>query len=112
GGGEVCVWEVGGKGVGVEGRGADDMQWSTQSAAAFSDIQIALDEKGKVAAYQADHYMPAMQDDRPIGAILAGLPTMSAPEAKADSVTSTVNGLEDNWVYAPIPHVAELGHGT
>src|SRR5262249_59449745 len=43
---------------------------------------------------------------------LAGLPTMSAPVAKADSVTSTVNSLEDNWVYAPIPNVAEHGHGT
>jgi nicotinate dehydrogenase subunit B len=98
--------------VRVQWMRADDMQWSTQSAAAFSDIQIALDEKGKIAAYQGDHYMPAMQDDRPIGAVLAGLPTMSAPEAKADSVTSTVNGIEDNWVYAPIPNVAELGHGT
>src|SRR5215467_11982849 len=108
----VLLSQAVGKPVRVQWMRADDMQWSTQSAAAFSDIQIALDEKGKVAAYQADHYMPAMQDDRPIGAILAGLPTMSAPEAKADSVTSTVNGLEDPWVYGPIPNVAEHGHGT
>jgi CO/xanthine dehydrogenase Mo-binding subunit len=92
---------------------ADDMQWSTQSAAAFSDVQIAIDEKGKMAAYQVDHYMPAMQDDRPIGAVLAGLPTRPAPDARNnDFVTSTVNNVEDNWVYAPVPNVLELGHGT
>src|SRR5215831_2422847 len=108
----VLLSQAVGKPVRVQWMRADDMQWSTQSAAAFSDIQIALDEKGKIAAYQADHFMPAMQDDRPIGAVLAGLPTMSAPEAKADSVTSTVNGIEDNWVYAPVANVAEHGHGT
>jgi len=73
---------------------------------------MAIDEKGKIAAYQIDHYMPAMQDDRPIGAVLAGLPTMSAPDVHSDGVTSTVNGLEDPWVYAPVPNVMERGHGT
>jgi len=56
--------------------------------------------------------MPAMQDDRPIGAVLAGLPTMPAPEVVSKSVTSTVNGLSDPWLYQQIPNVAELGHGT
>ena len=40
--------------------------------------------KGQNAAYQIDHYMPAMQDDRPIGAVLAGLPTMPAPDVHSD----------------------------
>jgi len=88
------------------------MQWSTQSAASFSDIQLAIDEKGKMAAYQADHYMPAMQDDRPIGAVLAGLPTMPAPGVHDDFITSTVNNVSDPWVYAPIPNVMERAHGT
>jgi CO/xanthine dehydrogenase Mo-binding subunit len=65
-----------------------------------------------MAAYQIDHYMPAMQDDRPIGAVLAGMPTMSAPQVKSDGVTSTVNGLQDPWIYAPVPNVIERGHGT
>ncbi len=38
---------------------------------------------GRAAArsprYQADHYMPAMQDDRLVGAVIAGLPTPPAP---------------------------------
>ena len=108
----VLLSQAVGKPVRVQWMRADDMQWSTQAAAAFSDVQIAIDEKGKMAAYQIDHYMPAMQDDRPIGAILAGLPTMAAPQEHSDGVTSTVNGLEDPWVYAPVTNVMERGHGT
>ena len=108
----VLLSQAVGKPVRVQWMRADDMQWSTQAAAAFSDVQIAIDEKGKMAAYQIDHYMPAMQDDRPVGAIIAGLPTMAAPQVKSDSVTSTVNGIEDPWVYAPVPIVLERGHGT
>lgn len=108
----VLLSQALGKPVRVQWMRADDMQWSTQSSAAFSDIQIGLDEKGKIAAYQVDHYMPAMQDDRPIGAVLAGLPTMAAPNPHGGFVTNTANGLEDPWVYAPIANVAEHGHGT
>lgn len=108
----VLLSQVTGKPVRVQWMRADDMQWSTQSSAAYSDAQLALDEKGKIAAYQIDHYMPAMQDDRPIGAVLAGLPTMSAPEVHSRGVVSTVNGISDPWVYAPVPNVMERGHGT
>ncbi len=108
----VLLSQAVGKPVRVQWMRADDMQWSTQSAAAFSDVQLAIDEKGKMAAYQIDHYMPAMQDDRPIGAVLAGLPTMSAPQVHSDGVTSTVNGLEDPWIYAGVPNLMERGHGT
>ncbi len=108
----VLLSQAVGKPVRVQWMRADDMQWSTQSAAAFSDVQIGIDEKGKIAAYQIDHYMPAMQDDRPIGAVLAGLPTMPAPDVGSDFVTSTVNNVSDSWVYAPVPNVMERGHGT
>ncbi len=108
----VLLSQAVGKPVRVQWMRADDMQWSTQASVSFSDVQLAIDEKGKMAAYQIDHYMPAMQDDRPIGAILAGLPTMSAPEVHSDGVTSTVNGLEDPWIYAAVPNLAENGHGT
>src|SRR5437879_3804604 len=108
----VLLSQAVGKPVRVQWMRADDMQWSTQAAAAFSDVQVAIDEKGKMAAYQIDHYMPAMQDDRPVGAVLAGLPSMSAPDVHSGGVTSTVNGIEDPWVYAPVPNVTERGHGT
>jgi nicotinate dehydrogenase subunit B len=108
----VLLAQAVGKPVRVQWMRADDMQWSTQSPAAFSDVQLAIDEKGKMIAYQVDHYMPAMQDDRPVGAILAGLPTMSAPDVHSDFITNTVNNISDPWVYAPVPNVAERGHGT
>lgn len=108
----VLLSQAVGKPVRVQWMRADDMQWSTQAAVSFSDVEVAIDEKGKMAAYQIDHYMPAMQDDRPLGAVLAGLPTMAAPQVHSDGVTSTVNGLEDPWVYAPVPNVMERGHGT
>jgi CO/xanthine dehydrogenase Mo-binding subunit len=101
-----------GKPVRVQWMRADDMQWSTQSPAAFSDIKLGVDEKGKLLGYQVDHFMPAMQDDRPIGAVLAGLPTMAAPEVESKSVTSIVNDLADPWIYAKLPNLQERGHGT
>lgn len=108
----VLLSQAVGKPVRVQWMRADDLQWSTQSSASYSDVQIALDEKGKIAAYQVDHYMPAMQDDRPIGAVLAGLPTMAAPNPHGNFVSSTANSLEDPWIYAPVPNVSEHGHGT
>ena len=108
----VLLSQALGKPVRVQWMRADDLQWSTQSSAGFSDVQIALDEKDKIAAYQVDHYMPAMQDDRPIGAVLAGLPTMQAPNPHGAFVSNTGNSLEDPWVYASVPNVAESGHGT
>jgi nicotinate dehydrogenase subunit B len=108
----VILSQAVGKPVRVQWMRADDMQWSTQSPAAFSDLQIAVDGNGKIVAYRADHFMPAMQDDRPVGAIIAGLPTMPAPDVHSDSVTSTVNDISDPWVYAQVPNVTERGHGT
>jgi nicotinate dehydrogenase subunit B len=108
----VILSQALGKPVRVQWMRADDMQWSTNSPAAFSDVQIAINEKGKIAAYQIDHYMPAMQDDRLVGAVLAGLPTPPAPDVHSDLITSTVNNIADPWVYAPVANVTERGHGT
>src|SRR6201998_4332350 len=108
----VILSQALGKPVRVQWMRADDMQWSTNSPAAFSDVQLGVNEKGKMAAYQIDHYMPAMQDDRPVGAILAGLPTMPAPDVHSDFITTTVNNISDPWVYAPVANVLERGHGT
>jgi len=108
----VILSKAVGKPVRVQWMRDEDFQWSTQSPAALSDIEIALDAKGRIAAYQVDHYMPAMQDDRPIGALLAGLPTMAAPNEKADFLGSTVNSMQDPWVYDGVPILMERGHGT
>lgn len=57
--------------------------------------------------------MPAMQDDRLVGALLAGLPTPPAPEVNppAGSISSTVNAIQDPWIYERVPNVAETGFG-
>jgi nicotinate dehydrogenase subunit B len=108
----VLLSQAVGKPVRVQWMRAEDLQWSTQSSTAFSDVEIALDEKGKISGYQIDHYMPAMQDDRPVGAVIAGLPTMPAPQVESKSVTSTVNRISDPWVYNQVVNVSERGHGT
>ena len=108
----VLLSKAVGKPVRVQWMRDEDFQWSTQSPASFSDIEIGLDANGKIAAYQVDHYMPAMQDDRPVGAILAGLPTMAAPNPQGDFIGSTVNTMQDPWIYDGVPVLAEHGHGT
>jgi CO/xanthine dehydrogenase Mo-binding subunit len=110
----VILSKAVGKPVRVQWMRADDFQWSTQSPAAFAEVEIGLDANGKMLAYQVDHYMPAMQDDRPVGAILAGLPTMAPPVPKPPSAFdgTTVNRLSDPWVYDGVPGLMERGHGT
>jgi nicotinate dehydrogenase subunit B len=101
-----------GRPVRVQWMRSDDFQWSTQSSAGYSDVKIGLDTNGRIAAYEVDHYMPAMQDDRPIGAVLAGLPTMAAPSDKGDRLNNTANGNSDAWVYDGVLSLEEKAHGT
>lgn len=101
-----------GKPVRVQWMRNDEMQWSTSSPAAFSDIKIGLDSSGHIAAYEAQHYMPAGQDDRPIGAVLAGLPTMPAPSEKGGMLTNIANGSADPWVYDTVSNLEEQCLGT
>lgn len=108
----VILSKAVGKPVRVQWMRPEDFQWSTQSPAAMSDVEIGLDASGKMVAYQIDHYMPAMQDDRPIGAVLAGLPTMPAPSEKGVFVGSTVNDISDPWIYDGVATLMERGHGT
>ncbi len=56
--------------------------------------------------------MPAMQDDRPLGAVLAGLPTMPPPGVDTKGIGSTANNITDPWVYSKVPNIAESGYGT
>jgi CO/xanthine dehydrogenase Mo-binding subunit len=91
----------------------EDLQWSTSSPPGVSNIRIAWDGDGKITAYSADHYMPAMQDDRLVGAVLAGLPTPPAPAPDSKNpIGGTVNAIQDPWIYERVPNVAEIGHGT
>jgi nicotinate dehydrogenase subunit B len=108
----VILSQAVGKPVRVQWMRADDMRWSTQSPVSFSEVELAVDEHGKIAAYQIDHFMPPMQDDRLVGAVLAGMPTMPAPDVHGDFITSTMNNIADEWLYPEAAHVIERGHGT
>jgi len=107
----VILSQALGKPVRVQWMRPDDFQWSTQSSAAFSDVSIGLDANGSLSAYEINHYMPAMQDDRLVGAILAGLPTIPAPNEKG-SLFGITNSMHDPWVYDATPAVLERSYGT
>jgi len=53
-----------------------------------------------------------MQDDRLVGALLAGLPTMGVPAPKMPAPHQGELLVRDPWVYHHVPNVAEVGHGT
>jgi len=108
----VILSQAAGRPVRVQWMRPEDLQWSTQSPAAFSDIRIGLDAQGTITAYEAKHYMPAMQDDRLVGAIIAGLPTPPAPAVNSDPIGSTSNAIQDPWLYGRVANVAESGLGT
>jgi CO/xanthine dehydrogenase Mo-binding subunit len=110
----VVLSQAVGKPVRLQWMRWDDMQWSTQHPPAFSDVQAGLDANGKLVSFRADHYMPAMQDDRMVGALLAGMPTIPAPNVTAFPGTfgSTPNGISDPWVYNLVPNALQKGLGT
>lgn len=99
--------------VRVQWSRAEDMQWSTQSPAGFSNIRIALDGDGKMIGYDADHYMPSMYDDRLIGGLLAGKPVDPAPnETQQGLGTGTINLMWDGWNYGHVADYSQRAHGA
>ena len=108
----VILSQAVGKPVRVQWMRPDDLMWSTQSPAGYSNIRIGWDGDGRITAYDAAHYMPAMQDDRLVGAVLAGLPTMPPPGTTPLPIGSTLNTIQDPWVYDRVANVAEAGYGT
>jgi CO/xanthine dehydrogenase Mo-binding subunit len=108
----VLLSKAVGRPVRVQWMRAEDVQWSTQSSALASDITIGLDQNGRVISYQSAHFGPPMQDDRLVGALLAGLPTMGVPALKMPAPHQGELLVRDPWVYHHVPNVAESGHGT
>ena len=107
----VILSQAVGKPVRVQWTRQDDLQWSTQSSAAFSDVELGVDANGNLSAFEINHYMPAMQDDRLVGAILAGLPTIPAPNEKG-SLFGIANSMHDPWVYDAAPAILERAYGA
>jgi CO/xanthine dehydrogenase Mo-binding subunit len=102
-----------GKPVRVQWMRNDDMQWSTSSSTSLADISIGLDAQGKIVSYQAKHSGPPMQDDRLVGAVLAGLPDIGAPTpTNANGLQRLSMSVSDRWSYDLAPNVLEEGRPT
>ncbi len=85
---------------------AEDLQWSTQSRRlVLGHPDRARRERQHRRRTQADHYMPAMQDDRLVGAVLAGLPTIAAAACQADVRCGSARSstASDPWLYDRVP---------
>jgi len=103
-----------GKPVRVQWMRADDMQWSTQAPPEMSDVAAGLDASGKLVSFRVNHYSTAGQDDRLVGALLAGLPTMAAPAASPPpgSFSGITHGISDPWMYDVVPNALQKGFGS
>ncbi|MEY2928168.1 MAG: hypothetical protein RL367_2645, partial [Pseudomonadota bacterium] len=85
----------------------------TQSSAMVSDIRIVIDGAGKITSYQADHRGPPVQDDRLVGALLAGKPVIESPGPQTSyGFQQGQLSVNDSWVYGTVASVQEQGHGT
>jgi CO/xanthine dehydrogenase Mo-binding subunit len=83
----------------------EDFQWATQQMAMLLDVKVGLDANGNMIAFNADYYGMGTQDDRPSGALLAGLPAHGSP-------APIVTGVSNEFHYNKIQHVVEKGHGS
>ena len=63
-----------GKPVRVQWTLPEDLAWSSVSPAWVSDMTAALDANGRIVALHSSQYAPHMEDPRPLGALLAGMP--------------------------------------
>ena len=85
----VILSSIVGKPVRVQWMRWDDMQWSTQHPPVLSDVRPAWTRTESWSRSMPTHYEPAGQDDRPVGALLAGLPTMAAPAVSRPPANSS-----------------------
>jgi len=101
----VILSKAVGKPVRVTWDRREDFMWSTQQQAMLLDIQAGLDAKGNMIAFRGDYFGMGTQDDRPSGALLAGLPAHGSP-------APIVMGISNEWPYDKVPNVLEKGHGS
>jgi nicotinate dehydrogenase subunit B len=111
----IILSQAVGKPVRMQWMRWDDMQWSTQHAPVLSDIRAGLDSSGNLVAFDAKFYEPGSQDDRPVGALLAGLPTMPAPSPAGSPPNvdqSLQGGVSDTWNYDKVPNALQMAYAT
>jgi nicotinate dehydrogenase subunit B len=86
----------------------DDLLWTTQQAAYLGQGSAALDENGRLVAFDLRHHSPGyVGDSLQLGGLLAGLPCNYPPE-----VPRYHNILFTETPYDLVPHLLEQAFGT
>jgi nicotinate dehydrogenase subunit B len=110
----VILSQAVGKPVRVQWMRPEDFQWSTQSPAAFSDVANRTRRERQDGRVSGRPLHARRQDDRPVGAVLAGLPTMPAPDEKAPPAIHRLDGQRSfrSLGLRRRRDLMERGHGT
>lgn len=93
-----------GKPVRVQWTMPEDLMWSTVSPAWYADVKVGLDAKGNLVAFKSDWYSPHENEARMLGAILAGMPTVSP------LVGTTYGAISTVWPYDKAPAFEQAYH--
>ena len=94
--------QITGKPVRVQWTLPEDMAWSSVSPAWVSDLTASVGANGQIVAMHSAQYAPHMEDPRPLGALLAGMP----------SATSKPGGwVATEWPYDKIVNRLEEAYG-
>lgn len=98
----VILSQLTGKPVRVQWTLEEDLAWSSVSPAWISDMTAAVDAKGNIVALHSAQYTPHMMDPRPVGALLAGMPTATSKPG---------NWVATEWPYDKIENRLEDAYG-
>lgn len=98
----VILSQLTGKPVRVQWTLQEDLAWSSVSPAWVSDVTAGLDANGHIVAMQSAEYSPHMMDPRPLGALLAGMPSATSKPG---------NFVATEWTYDKIANRLEDAYG-
>jgi CO/xanthine dehydrogenase Mo-binding subunit len=98
-----------GKPVRVQWPLQDDFAWSSQSPAWAAEIKAGLDESGRLIALKSDFITAPGGDARTVGALLAGMPELPAPQPGGGPAAFGHRSVQQ---FYDIPVEFHQGHGA
>lgn len=98
----VILSHITGRPVRVQWTLQEDLAWSSVSPAWVSDVTAAVDARGHIVALHSAQYSPHMMDPRPLGALLAGMPSATSKPG---------NWVATEWPYDKIENRLEDTYG-
>jgi nicotinate dehydrogenase subunit B len=108
----VILSQLTGKPVRVQWTLQEDLAWSSVSPAWVSDMTAALDAKGHIVALHSAQYAPHMMDPRPLGALLAGMPTATSKPGSWIATESPYDKIENRLEHAyGMPNLGDSANG-